>query len=114
MPLGIDALKKTVEALVNIGINVDRVTQDGLQPLQDGLALIPNLVDVVSIVKNGKAAWDEFQDLDDDEKDDLMADLSEKLNLADDKLEAVVESAFELLLSAGILLDDIREALKEE
>lgn len=109
--MGVEELKKVLESLIRVGVKVDDVTKDGFQPLADALALVPNLTDVLVVVKNGKAAWEQYQDLDDNEQEELTSFVQEKFDIPDDKLEQVIEAWMELLFCAGDAVNKTKKAL---
>lgn len=111
--LGIENLKKVLAATLHLANRVDQVTQDGFQPLTDLVALLPNLVDGVSLIKNGKDALAEFKELDATEKKEILAFVKAEFDIADDKLEDVVETAFEVIESVSVLIVKITVALKK-
>jgi hypothetical protein len=114
MALGIENLKKALGLVLHVVDKVDEVTRDGWQTLKDSLALLPLLVDVPGIVRNGKLTWEEFTDLDDTEREELLVFAKEELDLEDEKVEAVVEAAFDVLDAVGDLVDKIKDAKKPE
>jgi hypothetical protein len=108
MALGVTNLKAVLGSILTLANKVDGVLQDGLQPLQDALALLPNVLDVVTAMKNGKAAWQEYNDLDDAEKADVEAFVQKTFNIAEDKVEAVVDSAFAVIFDVGELVEQVK------
>jgi len=112
--LGVDNLTKVLVATISLMNKLDEVTQDGYQLVPDSIALFPNLVDVIGVIKNGKTAYLEFLDLDEDEKGEVYATVKAKFDLLDDKLEDVVEKAFVLIEDAAVLIFAVQDALKKE
>ena len=111
--LGVENLKKVLGALVAVAVKVDEVTQDGFQVLADSLALVPSVFDVVMLIKSGKDAWAEFQDLDETEKAEVLAFMKEKFDIEDEELEVVVEEAFDVIAVVADFVVDVRNALKK-
>jgi hypothetical protein len=114
MALGVENLKKALGLVLHLVDKIEEVTQDGWQWLKDSLALLPTLTEVPGVIKNGRAIWDEVQDLDDDERAELNAFAKQELDLEDEKVEAVVEAAFDVLDAVGDLVDKIKDAKKPE
>lgn len=110
--LGIEELKKVLAALVAVGMKVEQVTEDGFQVLSDSLALLPNVMDLVLVIKDGKDAWMQFNDLDDAERDEVLTFIKDKFDLDDDEVEDVVETGLDLIFSAGEFVGKLK-ALKE-
>jgi hypothetical protein len=112
--IGVENLKKVLATMVAVGMKVEQVTEDGFQVLSDSLALLPNVVDLVLVIKNGKDAFLEFNDLDDVEREEVMDLIKEKFELDDDTVEGVVEDALDLIFSAGQFINGLKGLKKEE
>lgn len=109
--MGVENLKKVLAALVAVGMKVEQVTEDGFQVLSDSLSLLPNVIDLVLLIKNGKDAWLEYNDLDDIERDEVLAFIKEKFDLEDDQVEDIIETGLDLIFSAGEFVGKLK-ALK--
>jgi len=109
--MGTESLKKVLAAVLHLANKIDAVTQDGFQPLSDLVALLPNLVDGVVLIKEGKEAWLEFQDLDDEERADVDAFIQAEFDIADEKLEEVIESALDAIVAVADVIDKVKDAL---
>ena len=112
MALGVENLKKVLVATLHLANKIDEVTQDGFQPFSDLAALLPNLVDGVSVIKNAKDAWAEFKDLDEAEREEILAYVKEEFDIADDILEGVIEKALDTISAVADLVVTLRDALK--
>lgn len=108
--LGTEKLKLVLVAAVKVADKIDVVTQDGFQVVSDSVALIPNLSDLVVVLKDGKAAVAELKDLDADERTDLLDTIKEELDLIDDKLENVIEKVLVAVNAIADAVVAIREA----
>jgi len=93
---------------------VDEITKDGWQWLSDSVALFPTLVEIPAIIKDGKETWQQFQDVDAEEKATLLAKAKAKFDIADDVLEDVVESAFDWLYQTAETAKKVKDALKKD
>ena len=109
--MGVEKLKKVLAAVLHLANKIDLVTADGFQPLSDLVALLPNLVDGVMLIKDGKEAWLEFQDLDDEERVELDAFIQAEFDIADEKLEEVIESALDAIVAVADVIDKVKDAL---
>ena len=114
MAVGIENLKKALGLVLHLVDKIDEVTQDGWQWLSDTLSLVPTLIEVPGVVKNGRVIWEEFKDLDDAEREELLQFAKDELDLNDDEVEDIVESAFDILDAVADLALKIKEAKKEE
>ena len=111
--LGIENLKKVLSFVLRLANKVDEVTQDGFQ-WQDAVSLFPNLIDAIGVVKSGKDAYNEFLELDDAEKDELLDFIQTEFDIADEDLEDVVESAFDTIFAVADTVQKVKAALKKD
>lgn len=111
--IGVENLKKVLGAVLHLSNKLDEVTKDGFQPVADLVALFPALADGVVLIKSGKEAWVEFQDLDDEEQVEINAYIKAEFDIADDKLEAVIESALLSIEAVADTVEKVRDALKK-
>ena len=107
--MGVENLKKVLAAMIAVGMKVKEVTEDGFQIFADSIALLPNVIDLVLVIKNGKDAWVEFNDLDDVEREEVMNFIKEKFDLDDDVVEGNVEDALDLIFSAGQFINGLKK-----
>lgn len=109
--MGIETLKKAVKTLVDFGEAISAALDDGkvsfmeivgiaIDTTPDVIAIIPQAVDL-------KAEWD---DLDMDEANELSEYFADELDLNEDGVEEVVESAFRFALALNDLIDSIGDA----
>jgi hypothetical protein len=113
MSLGTTNLKKVLLFAIKLSEKVDEVTVDGFQ-WSDAVALFPNLVEAIGVVKSAKDAYAEFLDLDEEEKDDVLAYVRDEFDIADDKLEDVVETALLVVSNVAELIVKVKAALKKD
>ena len=110
----VDKLKKALAFVLHLANKIDEVTQDGFSWISDSIALLPNLIEVPSIIKDGKELWGELNDLDEAELAELQQFAKDEFDIDDEELEGVVEAAFDLLFSAGTFYEKAKAALKKE
>ena len=111
---GVEKLKKALSFGITVVVKVDEVTQDGWQWIPDSVALFPTLIEIPGLIRDGKEIWAEFQEVDDDEKQELLTFAKEKFNILDDELENVVESVFDWFYQTALTQSVIRTALKKD
>lgn len=109
--LGIENLKGAAIALINTGEKIDVALEDGkvsgMEAINISITSIPALYNVA---KNGKQIKAEFNDLDDDERAELKADVAAELDLRNDYVEAKIEKGFNL----GVALEEFLSVKKED
>jgi len=64
----------------------------------DVSGMIPDLLQIPAIVKDSKELVAEFKDLDETEKNELSAEVSEKFDLPNDQTEMYIEEALKATL----------------
>jgi len=116
----IDYLKDICLTLVQLGIKIEEST-DPDSPrgekiaLTEGVALLVFLVPkAISYAGDADKIKDEFMDLDAGELDELSNYIAEKLDLKNDKVEALVEAGLELLTSINDLRLAVKDILKKD
>lgn len=77
---------------------------DGKVDVKDLAHLIAPLSKLPAAISDAKVAIDEFKDLDQAEKGNLMAALATEYDIADDKLEIKVEEGIALIIQLGKFL----------
>jgi hypothetical protein len=113
MALGIDKLKKALGFILHLVNKVDELVEDEWQWLPDTVALLPSLIEIPGLIKDGKETWEQFKDLDADEREELIEYAKTEFDISDDEVEDIVEAAFDLLDAAADLYERIK-ALKDE
>ena len=99
---GTDQLYALLEFPMSLHMAVDQAKADGKISLEDvGLLVTPamKLGPAIAGLKGG--ALKEWKDLDSSERDALSAKIKAAYNIADDKLEATIEGALDVLLHIG-------------
>lgn len=110
----IDKLKKALAFGIRATVKIDEVTQDGWQWIPDTVALVPTLIEIPGLLRDGKEIWEELQDVDDAEKEELRVFVKENFNIYDDELEGVIESVVDWFYQTAVTQSVVRKALKPE
>lgn len=105
---GIETIKKVLAVLIEAGNVLDKVKATP-GPITGKLAFMLELTDeLFALTGFSTAAFvQEVKDLDGAEKESLLAFLKEKLDLADDAVEAKVESGLALLVKLEGVIEEI-------
>lgn len=109
---GIETLKKTAKLVVTLGTKVEEaLSDDGKVKLMEALGIaISAFPGAFELAQNAGQLKLEFNDLSDEERNELVAYVLEEFDLEADKIEAVIEAGFELLVAIEKLIDKVKEA----
>ena len=98
---GIDGIKEILIAGFALAQTTTLALEDGFQAFQDILAVAPQAMNVSTVIKKDLAqAKEEYNDLSDDERNQIIEFVKEKFDIANDEVEAKVEQVFKLLMVA--------------
>ena len=98
---GIEGIKNILNAGFALAQTATLALEDGFQAFQDILAIAPQAMNVSNVIKNNIAqAKDEYNDLSSDERNQIIAFVSEKFDIPNDQSEAKIEGVFKLLVVA--------------
>lgn len=102
--LGFDEVVDTLADIIETGDQVVQVFVDGFQPLNDLIALTPVFPRVQEIISDAPLAWKQFRDLSVDESNTVQERLSERLDIANDEVEAKIKGSIKVLARVYSLL----------
>lgn len=109
--VGIENLKKVFKGLINFGETLELKASDGkltwMEALSSAVSLVPEIIDAV---RNGGVIYEELQDLDDEERTELVLYIEGELDLTSDRTEEQIEAGAELVAA----LDKFRSTFKKE
>jgi len=108
---GIDNLKVAVVAAVNLAEKIEKnYIDDNKISFIEALGIgAGSFTDVLKVIRSGSQIKNEFMDLDSAEKETLMSLIRTELDLENDKVEHIVETALEFLLKLEDLIASIRK-----
>lgn len=101
--LGVDNLKKAIKFGIDLTKQIETAGADGWD-WKDPILFLDDLMAIPGIITSGDEIKAEFNDLDEAEKVELLNYFTTNFDLANDKTEAVVESALALVLQVLTLL----------
>ena len=108
---GIEGIKNILTAGFAAAQTTTLALEDGFQAFQDILTIAPAAMNVSNVIKNNIAkAKDEYNDLSSDERNEIIAFVSEKFDIANDEAEAKIEGVFKWL----VVTDEIRLLFKRK
>ena len=105
-------LKKAIEKIVSTAIVVDKALEDKKVNIPEGMRIGVSAVAWVWIFKNFKAIAEEFATLNETDLPAINSFVAEKLELRNDKTEAVVEQALEIILGLMVIMTKTRDEVK--
>lgn len=104
-----DNLKKVLKLIFDTTKQIDTSGADGWQ-WQDGLAFIPLALQVPDAVKALPAAKDEIGQITSDNKADLDKWFADNFDIANDRVEGLIEHAESIITSAIALAHELKAA----
>lgn len=108
--VGIDKLKEAVILGIDVGTTVVSVVSDGIQPIQDLMALLNSGMQVQRMVKeNGKEIKEQFLDVDKEEGAELNRIVAEKYKVGSAKAQRMVEAGINILWGVIYFVDQMNE-----
>lgn len=102
--IGIEKLTSLIVLGAAIGMKAADALEDKKISLQEAFGFLPDLMAIPGIINDFPAIKQEIADLDADERAQIGKVLADKFDIANDKLEAVIEGGARLGLA---LLDEI-------
>ena len=106
--VGVENIIVVMEAAIAVGMDIADALEDGKFGWADTIGLAKNIPDVVSAAKAAKELPDELRDLDDEERDEIVAYFADKFDLDNDELEEKLERVFSVAVGlAGEVVEII-------
>ena len=103
---GIEKLKEACLLVINLAEGFESKLEDGKLTVWEALGIAgKNAKDVLNVIRNAKGIKAEFLDLDDQEKEELIAYIKSELDLENDKLEEIVEKSIEWIDATANLIE---------
>jgi len=101
--MGTENIKKVLSFIIGLGERVDAVTKEDSAggskiTVSEWLGSLGQLIGVPALIKAIPKVSEEFEDLDDAEYDELVAWFAAELDLSNDKVEDIIEIAFQVAL----------------
>lgn len=117
---GIEKLKEIGLTLTQLGIKIEEATDPDSAKgekiaLTEGIALLVFLVPkAIGFAGDVETIRNEFNNLDSEETDELVVYICEKLDLENDKVEALIEAGLDWADSTNDLRIAVKDILKKE
>ena len=109
--LGVDNLKKAILAVIKLAEKIDKnLADDGKITLWEALGIGGASVgDLVFVIKNASIIDDEFADLDEQEREEVLSFIKSEFDLQNDKLESIIETSLVIIMQLNELIHIIRK-----
>ncbi|MCK5134887.1 MAG: hypothetical protein KAR19_03805 [Bacteroidales bacterium] len=108
--LGIETLKELAKAVVELGEDIEEKREDGKITVGEGLSIaFGTMPDAYSIARKGRLLKAEYQDLDDNEREELVQYVVDELDLEHDDAEVKIEAGVKLMASFDEFLATFRK-----
>ncbi|MFA5688593.1 MAG: hypothetical protein WC959_05555 [Kiritimatiellales bacterium] len=106
--VGIDSILEAMDFTLELGGDLDKKLDDGKLSAVEAMQLTAHLPAALRVVKSAKNIPAELQDLDDDERKQIVAHFAKKFELSDKDAEVLAERLFENMLN---LAKDVTESI---
>jgi hypothetical protein len=110
---GIMNIIVVMDALIAIGMDVAEALEDKKLSWLEGVGLANNVPAVFGAINAATELPDEFRDLDDAERDHIVAHFAEKFDLPSDELEEKLERVFAIAIGLGAQVVEIVDLVKD-
>lgn len=99
--LGVDNIKKTIGAIISIGVSIIKAKADDDKiSMSEAIGItVGSIPKVFNSVKNFGAVREEYNDLDDTEREDIKLWVREEFDLSNDYVEEKIEAGFEAIVA---------------
>lgn len=111
---GIKNLKGALAFIINLSLAIDKRLDDGKLSFVEGITMIPDLIELPRIISEPKTLIDEYNDLDGNERSELMRFIESELDLRNDKVEEIIHKGFDALFTLIDVLDSIKTLKNED
>jgi hypothetical protein len=105
---GIKETKELVKFGISVGESIDLSLADGKIGLDDAMNFYNAVLSAGDAFKDISKVPAELGDLDQEERDELLAFVEAEFDIANDKLEAVIEEALKTALQVYKLVETVR------
>ena len=108
--LGTEHLKQVISIGIGLGQSLSEKLEDGKLSLVEKFQLLGDFREGINLVKAAPKALEEFKDLDASERAALVSYFEKEFDLANDRVETIIEKSLNLVSA----LADLIEAIKAE
>ena len=102
---GIESIKDALKTLIKVGTTVEGALEDKKINFFEAIAIAKNSIGLWGVIKDFSNIKEEFLDLDGDEKQELIEYFADELDLANDKVELIIEQCFDFVINASAFLE---------
>ena len=102
--VGIESIKDALGTVIKVGTTVEDALEDKKINFFEAISIAKNSIGLWGVVKDFSNIKEEFLDLDDDEKDELIEFFAEELDLENDAVEIIIEKCFDFIINATAFL----------
>ncbi len=102
---GIDKIKDLADDLIDFGEGLDKRLADGKFTLAEKITLTPKLIAVATNFKDRKIIWLQFKDIDEQERQELIDYVANKLDLENDQAELMAEAIWGVIISFSLIIN---------
>jgi hypothetical protein len=105
--LGTENIKKVLSFGMGVAKSVADAKADGHVNVRDAPLFLDDVIKIPGVIKAAPKAYDEYLDLDDTEKAEIRVWFKDEFDCPDDKVEELIEAAFDAAIVASELIASI-------
>jgi len=102
-------LKDALTTVINITEKTDDALKDGKISISEGVGLAFAAIGLIKVVKNISSIIEDYNQLDDEQRAELVAWFTDEFDLENDNIEGIVEMVFAALLNLGQVFDELKK-----
>lgn len=106
--MGYEQTKDWVVFIAKLSNGLSKAMEDGKIGIGDAISLLPAMSAAFPALAGSGEIMSEISDLDESERQELVAVFKEELDLADDQVEAYAESGFEIATKLAKFIVDLK------
>jgi hypothetical protein len=107
--VGIKDLKEFVLFIASLLVSTDEALKDGWQWWKDIIKILPSFVEAPAAIDGIGNIPNELDDLDENERGEIVTALQDKLTLSDEKAIRVANQSFRVVIEIAKLAVEIKE-----
>ena len=111
-PKGIKSIIVVMDTILDIGADIAAAMDDKQLSLSEGLSLGKHIPGAIAAIKSAPDLPGELQDLDDEERAEIISHFANKFDLPNDQIEARVEKLFAVAVNLSIEVVEIVGVVK--
>lgn len=110
---GIDGIVTVMDTILDVGMDIAKAMDDKKLSLPETIALSKHIPGAIGAVKAAPDLPAELLDLDNEEREQIIAHFAEKFDLPNDEVEKRVERLFRVAVNLSVEIAEVVEIVKD-